>query len=77
MPFLGVIASAALGIGKRLIGGHLVTGGILSAPYAVESAIAGLGWRFFVGAGSVLYFTQPTVRAAINNLVKAVTELIL
>ena len=38
---------------------------------------AGLGWRFFVGAGSVLYFTQPTVKSATNNLVKAVTELIL
>ena len=76
MPF-GLIASAAIGIGKRLLGHHLVTGGILSTPHAVENAVSGLGWRFFVGGGTVLYFTQPTVRAAIDNLVKAVTKVIL
>ena len=73
----GLIASAAIGIGKRFLGGHLVGKSALSAPYAVENAISGLGWRFFVGAGTALYFTQPEVRTSINSVVVAVKNVIL
>ena len=70
--FLGFIGSALLGIGKRVVGGHLVGKDSLAAVNGVEGAVSGLGVRFFIGAGVTLYLTQPTVRDAINNLIGAV-----
>ena len=75
--FLGLIGSALLGIGKRVVGGHLVGGGALGAVNGVENAVSGLGWRFFLGAGAALYWTQPGVRDAINQLVVAVKDVLL
>ena len=37
--FLGLIGSALLGIGKKVVGGHLVGGGALGAVNGVENAV--------------------------------------
>ena len=74
---LGFLIKGALSVGKHLIGGHLVGGGALGVANGVENAVSGLGWRFFVGAGTALYITQPEVRDAINSLVGAIKDVIL
>ena len=74
---LGFLVKGALSVGKHLIGGHLVTGGAFGVANGVENAVSGLGWRFFVGAGTALYITQPEVRDAINALIGAIKDVIL
>ena len=39
--------------------------------------MTGLGLRFTLGFGSALYFTQPTVRDAIKDLLVAIKNVIL
>ena len=74
---MGILISGGIALAQRLIGGHLIKGSALSAVNGVEGAVSGLGWRFFVGAGAALYWTQPTVRDAIDNLFVAIKGTIL
>ena len=73
---MGIIAGWVV----RLIGGHLVSSFLSRAStgalYTAEHLIVGLGARFFLGMGCALYFTSPTVRAAINGVGKAVVGLV-
>ena len=65
MPF-GLIASAAVTIGKHLLGGHLVQNKIAGVPSAAFSLLGGFGLRSAVVFFGTLYATQPTVRSAID-----------
>lgn len=73
MPF-GLIASAAVSIGKHLLGGHLVKAAVAGAPSSIFSLAEGFGLRGVIIFMATLWGTQPTVRTAINNLIAAVTE---
>ena len=72
--------SILLGFAARLIGGHLVSAFLgratSGALYTAEHLVVGLGFRFFLGFGTALYFSAPTVRTAMNGVVKAVAGLV-
>ena len=70
----GLIASAAVSIGKHLIGGHLVQNKIAGVPSAAFSLLGGFGIRSALVFFGTLYATQPTVRTAIDGLIAAVTK---
>ena len=70
MPILATLGVWAV----KAVGGHLLSGGPVSK---LESAVSGLGMRFTLGFGTALYFTEPPVRKAINNLLVAIKNVIL
>ena len=53
---------------------HLLSGGPVSK---LESAVTGLGMRFALGFLTALYFTEPTVRKAIDDLLVSIKNVIL
>ena len=75
--FLGFIGSALLGIGKRVVGGHLLGGEALSAANGAEAAVTGLGARFFLGVGFALYWSNSDFRDAINGVLSVLKDIIL
>ena len=70
MPILATLGTWAV----KTVGGHLLSGNGVSK---LEGAVTGLGMRFTLGFGSALYFTQPTVREAINHLLVVIKNVIL
>ena len=72
--------SLILGFAARLIGGHLVKAfaerTATGALFTAEHLIVGLGFRFFLGLGSALYFTDDGVRAAVNAAAKAIAHVV-
>ena len=70
MPILATLGTWAV----KTVGGHLLSGNGVSK---LEGAVTGLGMRFTLGFGSALYFTQPTVRDAIKDLLVAIKNVIL
>ena len=70
MPILATLGVWAV----KAVGGHLLSGGPVSK---LESAVTGLGMRFTLGFLTALYFTEPTVRHAIDALLVAIKNVIL
>ena len=61
-----------LGFFGKLIGTHLFGG-----ETVLLKLVGGLGWRFFLGLLSSLYFTDHEVRHAIDALFKSVVGAVL
>ena len=84
MPW-AIIGSAALSIGKRLIGSHLLVnhipkfGGTAASAAAStgQALLEGGGMRFAAGILATLYYTNPGVRKAINGLIVALKDALL
>lgn len=70
MPLL--ILGPLLGFFGKLIGAHLFAGKGLLFKLA-----SGLGFRFFAGLVASLYFTDHTVRAAIDAAFKSIVGSVL
>ena len=77
----GLIASAALAIGKRVIGSHLVTNhiGALAGTVAGsgQSLIGGLSFRLLAVIGTFVYATDPTVKHCVNACLSSLKDAIL
>ena len=80
MPF-GLIAKAALAVGKRVVGSHLVSNhyGALAGTVAGsgQSLLGGVSLRLLVVVGGFLYATDPTVKHCVNACLGSLKDAVL
>ena len=77
----GLIASAALAIGKRVIGSHLASNHFGALAGTVEgsgqSLLGGVSIRLLLVVGTFLYATDPTIRHCITACLGSLKDAVL
>ena len=76
-PFLGFLGPVGA-VAGRLLGWHTIKnhlGGL--GVGTIQQIVEAAGVRFFLGFGVTLYYTQPSVRSSINDLVKSVVAVLI
>ena len=77
----GLIASAALAIGKRVVGSHLVTNHFGALAGTIEgsgqSLIGGVSFRLLAAVGGFLYATDPAVKHCVNACLGSLKDAVL